>query len=58
MSAGILTMISTTTDLTTTLSNKIADILGLSSAEHIVEYVVRGVSSPLPLGPILSLTHL
>ncbi|KAF4975397.1 hypothetical protein FZEAL_7806 [Fusarium zealandicum] len=33
----------TTTQLTTTLSDKIAQILGLSSVEHIVEYVVRGL---------------
>lgn len=35
----------TTTGLTTTLSDKIAHVLGLSSHEHIVEYAVRGVSS-------------
>ncbi|KAF4469078.1 Transmembrane 42 [Fusarium albosuccineum] len=33
----------TTTQLTTTLSTKIADLLGLSSAENIVEYAVRGL---------------
>ncbi|KIL93572.1 hypothetical protein FAVG1_03554 [Fusarium avenaceum] len=33
----------TTTHLTTDLSNSIAGLLGLSSHEHIVEYIVRGL---------------
>ena len=41
---------STTTDLTTGMANGIADFFGLSSAEKIVEYCVRGVSLRLNLG--------
>ncbi|KAL2206544.1 hypothetical protein CC79DRAFT_1334854, partial [Sarocladium strictum] len=39
----------TTTDLTTTLSMKIAELFGLSSMEKIVEYVVRGTFFALNL---------
>lgn len=39
----------TTTELTTTLSNWIAQLVGLSSVEHIVEYVVRGLFFALNL---------
>ncbi|RSL73228.1 hypothetical protein CEP54_000360 [Fusarium duplospermum] len=39
----------TTTELTTTLSNWIAQLLGLSSVEHIVEYVVRALFFALNL---------
>ncbi|KAH7244696.1 hypothetical protein B0J15DRAFT_500573 [Fusarium solani] len=39
----------TTTELTTTLSNWIAQLLGLSSHEHIVEYVVRALFFALNL---------
>lgn len=34
----------TTTELTTTLATKIADLLSLSSSEGWVEVIVRGVS--------------
>ncbi|KAM0438788.1 hypothetical protein ACHAPT_001547 [Fusarium lateritium] len=39
----------TTTQLTTDLSNWIAQLLGLSSVEHIVEYVVRAIFFALNL---------
>jgi hypothetical protein len=37
-------LLRTTTQLTTNLSDSIAKLIGLSAHEHIVEYLVRGVS--------------
>ena len=43
---------STTTELTTNFSNGIANALGLSSIEEVIEYIVRAVGNPfLNLGP-------